>query len=422
MMVSFIRILKISALLSLLTFFTNQLFAQSKPSHYRGLSITSDGVAWVSGTKGIILRSQFPSFTTFDTFQTGYLRKDFRDIWALNSKTAVAMSIADSAVVIKTNNGGESWQVVYHNESPGIFLDVIEIDPKTGIGIILGDPMMDNQNSSNKKYFKALFTCDYGSNWLEIPNGVWNTPEDSIESFFAASGSSLKIVRSKINRKKQQYQLDVVFAGSGNGPKLHWAEIALDWGKGQNKWEIEEMDRLNMKMKGGVAWGCYGLCLNSIGEAIAVGGNYSKPEFRGDSSGSIASYSREFFGRWHASHTPPLGYRSGVCVSGDMNSDTLFHYFFKGNPQANYIYQLYTGVQRTNLQPKDFKKFHSIALCTGTNGTDISFDKGRNWLPLQKNVGYNSCDFACNGVYFVGNRGAIKYMELAEMAKMFRAN
>lgn len=50
------------------------------------------------------------------------------------------MSIADSAVIIKTTDGGQTWQTVYHDETPNIFLDVIEIDPKTGIGIILGDP------------------------------------------------------------------------------------------------------------------------------------------------------------------------------------------------------------------------------------------------------------------------------------------
>ncbi|MFN6048053.1 MAG: oxidoreductase, partial [Bacteroidota bacterium] len=59
----------------------------------------------------------------------------------MDQNTAVAMSIADSAVIIKTTDGGQTWQTVYHDETPNIFLDVIEIDPKTGIGIILGDPL-----------------------------------------------------------------------------------------------------------------------------------------------------------------------------------------------------------------------------------------------------------------------------------------
>ncbi|MEY4626697.1 MAG: hypothetical protein RL003_669, partial [Bacteroidota bacterium] len=140
----------------------SQSHAPQKPSHYRGLVVTANNTVWVSGTRGSVLRGKFinADIIQWDTCKTQYPRKDFRDIWALDENTAVAMSIADSAVIIKTTDGGKSWQLVYHDETPGIFLDVIEIDSKTGVGMILGDPLQG--------HFKSLFTTDYGSSWTEI--------------------------------------------------------------------------------------------------------------------------------------------------------------------------------------------------------------------------------------------------------------
>ena len=193
------------------TYHQNQSPIPSKPPHYRGLLVTANNTIWVSGTRGSVLRGIFnDSYNLqWDTCKTQYPRKDFRDIWALDQNTAVAMSIADSAVIIKTTDGGQAWQTVYHDETPNIFLDVIEIDPKTGIGIILGDPL--------NGHFKSLFTHNFGSSWIEIPAGEWNTPTDSLASFFAASGTSLSIISSKANHKKQKFTITAGFAGAAAG-------------------------------------------------------------------------------------------------------------------------------------------------------------------------------------------------------------
>jgi len=131
-----------------------------KPPHYRGLCTTPNNTIWISGTQSKILRGHYNAKSEFhiDTLITPHSNKDYRDIWALNDQIAVAMSVSDSAVVIKTTDGGKTWKTVYHNETPGIFLDAIEIDPNTGVGMILGDPLSQNQQS--QKYFKALLTTD----------------------------------------------------------------------------------------------------------------------------------------------------------------------------------------------------------------------------------------------------------------------
>ena len=96
------------------------------------------------------------------------------------------MSAGDSAMILKTQDGGKSWTLVHFDFRDGIFLDALEIDSKTGIGMVLGDPILPepiiveitqdqkssiipqkNQPSSQpkqsytpKKHFAALYTLD----------------------------------------------------------------------------------------------------------------------------------------------------------------------------------------------------------------------------------------------------------------------
>jgi photosystem II stability/assembly factor-like uncharacterized protein len=174
-----------------------QAQANPKPPHYRGLCTTPNNTIWISGTQSRILRGQYNAANElhFDTLATPYTNKDYRDIWAINDQIAVAMSVSDSAVVIKTTDGGKTWKTAYHSETPGIFLDAIEIDPSTGVGMILGDPL------PNTNQFTALLTTDFGSTWVSVPKSDWLTPTDTLESFCAASGTSLSIISSRSSLK-----------------------------------------------------------------------------------------------------------------------------------------------------------------------------------------------------------------------------
>lgn len=420
----------------------------TKPPHYRGLSITPNNTLWVSGTKGTVLRGRTSKSTSFlfDTCITGYNTKDFRDIWALDENTAVAMSIADSAVVIKTTNGGRTWLQTYHDETPGIFLDVIEIDPKTGVGIILGDPLPNNskvisgQSNSVKtitqKHFKALLTVDFGNSWIKIPSGEWNLPVDTLESFFAASGTSLSIITSKANHKSKKYAITAGFAGGGYNPKYHWVDIKLQIPREDSKhlpnsqnektnpnylWKINPLPNLELGFKGGPAWGCYGLTHYQFSKGIAVGGNYAQPNFRGDSTGAIAAYSTNISTSWKPAIAPPFGYRSGVCISAPINKDTVFKLFFQDT--RNHCEGFYMAHGET---PAEFflitnrRKEIPISICTGTTGTDISFDGGIHWLQLSQERGFNACSWSCNKLILVGNQGKISAFSLEELATNFR--
>ena len=415
--------LRLSVFLALFLAFT-PTWAQTptQAPHLRGLVVTSNNTVWMSGTRGTILRGQLSPQSTLqlDTLVTGYSSKDFRDIWALDESQAVAMSIADSAVVIKTTDGGKSWTTVYHDETPGIFLDVIEIYPISGVGMILGDPL--------RGHFKALLTTNFGSSWIEIPASDWNSPSDTLESFFAASGTSLSILSSKANPRKQKFSLTAGFAGGGLNPQFHVVHIQYQAPKvaaasssAPPQWKINNLPTQPLHMKGGPAWGCYGLTTYQTKKSIAVGGNYSKPQFRGDSSGAIAAYTNNILDPWQAAATPPYGYRSGVCVSTSINKDTLFQLFFRDQHNlCETFYKAHREWPYTFFYQTNRTKEIPLAICTGTSGTDISFDGGIHWLQLSQERGFNACAWSCNTLILVGNKQKIMSLSLREIANRFQ--
>jgi hypothetical protein len=297
-----------------------------KPPHYRGLCVLNDSCAWFSGSKGTVIRttdggkhfdtiSPRPTNTRFTDFlpyvkqsienynqvsdaPISLWRKDYRDIWAKNENEAVIMSAGDSALILKTMDGGKNWTIVYTDFRKDIFLDALEIDSKTGIGMVLGDPI------NTQKHFAALYTTDFGSSWNNLPIGDWNLPLDTLESFFAASGTSLVIIESKVeaadsssNTLARIKNLTVGFAGGGINPSYHIVQF-----KSQKKRSIKQNKRFNLStsqprvvaneiiplpISGGPGSGVYGMCLSNAGHMVAVGGNYTLPDsFNGASAHS----------------------------------------------------------------------------------------------------------------------------------------
>ena len=462
-----------------------------KPPHYRGLCVLNDSCAWFSGSRGTVIhttdggkhfdtispRSTNTRFTYFlpygkqtvesytQTYDASFslLRKDYRDIWAKNEKEAVIMSAGDSALILKTMDGGKNWTIVYTDFRKDIFLDALEIDSKTGIGMVLGDPIIPEpiiveasgsaENSSafssmtssrskssrnkksrqntksqdpnnTRKHFAALYTTDFGSSWNNLPIGDWNLPLDSLESFFAASGTSLVIIESKVeaadsdsNYLARTKNLTVGFAGGGINPSYHIVKF-----KQQKRRTMKQNKRFNlstsqprvaaneiipMQIAGGPGSGVYGMCLSDDGRMIAVGGNYTLPDsFNGASAHSTTA---NFGLKWSGGKDPQGntgGYRSGVCISEAILNSQL------------------TSQSAEHMR---IKKCDRIAICTGTNGSDISIDNGINWFKIpKKNLSsglyfegsFNACAFSSNYLWMVGNSGKFQRIPISDLLSM----
>jgi hypothetical protein len=453
-----------------------------KPAHYRGLCVLNDSCAWFSGSKGTVIRttdggkhfdtiSPRPTNTRFTDFlpygkqsienynqvsdaPISLWRKDYRDIWAKNENEAVIMSAGDSALILKTMDGGKNWTIVYTDFRKDIFLDALEIDSKTGIGMVLGDPI------NTQKHFAALYTTDFGSSWNNLPIGDWNLPLDTLESFFAASGTSLVIIESKVEAADSSLtnlarkypittssearikNLTVGFAGGGINPSYHIVQF-----KSQKKRSIKQNKRFNLStsqprvvaneiiplpISGGPGSGVYGMCLSDAGHMVAVGGNYTLPDSFAkasahstttnfglkwtDGNGSIGNGS---IGNGSTGNTG--GYRSGVCISAPISNEQLLSHPRPAKAQ--------TGVH----QPNDttmislIKSGNRITFCTGTNGSDISSDNGVSWYYIPKQTlasglyfegSFNACAFSSKHLWMVGNSGKFQRILITDLLSM----
>jgi photosystem II stability/assembly factor-like uncharacterized protein len=160
---------------------------QGKSTSIRGLSVLDDNTAWISGSKGTIAIT-IDGGKTWDWKQVkGFEKSDFRDIQAFSAKEAIIMSSGTPALILKTTDGGESWQVKYKNADTSYFFDAMDFVGKKH-GLVLGDPIGGK--------FVLMETKDGGETWNPFKNLPDALPG---EACFAASGTCLRVEKDLIN-------------------------------------------------------------------------------------------------------------------------------------------------------------------------------------------------------------------------------
>lgn len=150
---------------------------------FRGLSVVSPKVAWVSGTKGTF------GFTpdSGKTWSVGRVpdaeKLDFRDVEAFSEATAYLLHAGPGtdSRIYETTDGGKTWSLQFKNTNPEGFFDALAFWDDNN-GIALGDPV--------KGQFQLIVTADGGANWKPLPEK--NLPATlPNEAAFAASGTCL---------------------------------------------------------------------------------------------------------------------------------------------------------------------------------------------------------------------------------------
>lgn len=160
---------------------TVQVLVSDKKTSLRGLSVVNDKTVWVSGSNGTVGKSIDGGDTWNWMTVKGFEKADFRDIEAFDDKTAVIMGVADPAYILKTTDGGASWNVVFKDNTKGMFLDAMVFFNEQS-GMVIGDPI-------NNRMFIG-WTFDGGNTWRGIP--YQNHPVvDSGEACFASSGTNI---------------------------------------------------------------------------------------------------------------------------------------------------------------------------------------------------------------------------------------
>jgi photosystem II stability/assembly factor-like uncharacterized protein len=148
----------------------------------RSLSVPSEKVIWASASKGMVAKS-INEGTSFEWMQVkGYEKRDFRAMHAWNDQEAIIVAVASPAIILKTIDGGASWDKVYENNDTSMFLDAIHFSDNNS-GTVIGDPI--------DGHLFILTTNNKGTTWDKMPNDFFKSTLNNGEAFFASSNSNL---------------------------------------------------------------------------------------------------------------------------------------------------------------------------------------------------------------------------------------
>lgn len=322
----------------------------------RGIHAVSSRVAWASGTDGTVLRTVDGGrqWTACAVPPDG-AKLDFRGVWAWNATDAVAMSSGPGELsrIYKTTDECRSWTLLAMNHDKAGFWDAMVFQTPQK-GYLLGDPV-DGR-------FVFLSTINGGDTWTrsDAP-GLAAKPDAS--GAFAASNTSLLA----------GLQEPVLFGGGGAWVYRRSFEGIVKLGQRRSRRiptrEVWSATQIPLNGNGQAA-GVFSLAYHADanGETIvAVGGNYMKP----DESAGTAARTTDGGLHWTAAAHPPHGYRSAVAWDGVAHA----------------------------------------WIAVGINGSDISYDNGKDWQPLGEGD-WNALSLP----FVVGPKGRIGRLNAAALA------
>jgi photosystem II stability/assembly factor-like uncharacterized protein len=295
----------------------------------RGIHNVGGGVAWTSGTNGTVLRTEDGGYLWQTcSIPPGAEKLDFRGVQAFDENTAIVMSSGpgDQSRLYKTTDGCQTWKLLFTNPDKEGFWDTYRLDQRRHLGILLGDPVSNHF---------AIWQIDRDDSAFQIKRFHHSPRVQNGESAFAASNSALFV---------DDVFFDFWIATGGKNGAHVIKRIDHDFDSfGFDTFPSVAVPIGNKTESSGI----FSLCFRKEPDAavarpflvgVAVGGDYLKPE----DLTKTAAITDDGGKSWYASTTPPHGYRSSVA---------------------------YDATQK-------------LWITVGPNGTDISTDDGKNWLPL----------------------------------------
>jgi photosystem II stability/assembly factor-like uncharacterized protein len=213
----------------------------------RGVSAVSESVAWASGAGSTVLRTA-DGGTTWQKLKVTDDPLDFRDIDAVDAQTAYALSIGNGPAsrIYKTTDAGQTWQLQFKNEDPKAFLDAMTFWDATH-GIVFGDSV-DLQ-------LYILITSDGGRTWSRVPTANL-PPAQGNEGAFAASGTNIAVIGNSH-----------AWIGTGAAAKSR----VLRTSDGGRTWAIADTP-----LASGPSTGIFSIAFRDEKHGVVVGGDYQK--------------------------------------------------------------------------------------------------------------------------------------------------
>jgi len=212
----------------------------------RGISAVNEHVAWASGSNSTVLRTT-DGGTTWQKLTVVTDQLDFRDVDAIDENTAYVLSIGNGPAsrIYKTSDAGATWTLQFKNEEPKGFLDAMTFWDANN-GIVFGDSI-DGK-------FDMLMTSNGGQTWSRVSSGLPAALQN--EGAFAASGTNIAVM-GKTH----------AWIGTGAGSR---ARVLRTTDRGRT-WQVSETP-----LAAGASSGIFSIAFRDRTHGVVVGGDYSK--------------------------------------------------------------------------------------------------------------------------------------------------
>ena len=213
----------------------------------RGVSAVSQRVAWASGAGSTVLRTT-DGGKTWQKLNVTSDALDFRDIDAIDDKTAYALSIGNGPAsrIYKTTDAGATWTMQFKSEDEKAFLDAMSFWDANN-GIVFGDSI-DGQ-------FYILMTSNGGQTWSPVSTARL-PPALQGEGAFAASGTNIAL-----------FGKTHAWIGTGAGAK---ARVLRTTDHGRS-WQVSDTP-----LAAGQSAGIFSIAFRDAKHGVVVGGDYRK--------------------------------------------------------------------------------------------------------------------------------------------------
>lgn len=149
-----------------------------------GIHVVSDQVLWAAGARGTVTRSTDGGATWTAGRVPGADSLQFRDVHALDARTAWVLSIGNGpqSRIYHTRDAGATWQAQFVNADSSAFYDCMDFwDARRGV--VIGD--------ATGRSMAVLLTDDGGTTWRRVDPSTLPEAQPS-EGSFAASGTCVE--------------------------------------------------------------------------------------------------------------------------------------------------------------------------------------------------------------------------------------